>query len=55
MSIARAPFSQKEYDRRLENPQGHGKGWPRCHYCYRSVNMAWLTGYDGWSFMHQAV
>ncbi|MGB1918453.1 MAG: M24 family metallopeptidase [Candidatus Puniceispirillales bacterium] len=57
MSIARAPFSQKEYDRRLgKTRKAMEKDGLDVIIITDPSNMAWLTGYDGWSFyVHQAV
>ena len=57
MSITRAPFSQKEYDRRLtKTRQAMEVDGLDAVIVTDPSNMAWLTGYDGWSFyVHQAV
>jgi ectoine hydrolase len=57
MSIERAPFSQKEYDRRLaKTRKAMAADGLDVMIATDPSNMAWLTGYDGWSFyVHQAV
>src|SRR6056300_1054683 len=57
MAIEHAPFSQKEYQRRLIKTRKamEEKGLDVVIATDPS-NQAWLTGYDGWSFyVHQAV
>lgn len=51
------PFSQAEYDRRLALVRAEmaARGLDAL-FCEDPSNMAWLTGYDGWSFyVHQGV
>ncbi|MAJ35843.1 MAG: ectoine hydrolase DoeA [Candidatus Puniceispirillum sp. TMED52] len=57
MSIDRAPFSQNEYDRRLRKTrQAMEADGLDAVIVTDPSNMAWLSGYDGWSFyVHQAV
>ena len=57
MTMKRAPFSEKEYQRRLAKTRKamEEKGLDVIIVTDPS-NQAWLTGYDGWSFyVHQAV
>lgn len=51
------PFSQQEYDSRLERLRTEmAKGELDALFVTDPSNMAWLTGYDGWSFyVHQGV
>lgn len=55
--MTNAPFSRAEYDRRLSKTRAAmaQKGIDVL-YVQDPSNMAWLTGYDGWSFyVHQGV
>jgi len=57
MTTARTPFTQAEYDRRL-NLAHHAMAEQSLDAMVITdpSNQAWLTGYDGWSFyVHQAV
>ncbi|GGD39776.1 M24 family metallopeptidase [Sinisalibacter lacisalsi] len=57
MDQGRAPFSRAEYDRRLAlvRAQMATRGIDAL-FVEDPSNMAWLTGYDGWSFyVHQGV
>ena len=57
MTTAALPFSRSEYDRRIEKTRSamESKGLDLIIVSDPS-NMAWLTGYDGWSFyVHQCV
>ena len=57
MSEQRAPFSRAEYDRRLAKTRAAmEKAGIDILFVEDPSNMAWLTGYDGWSFyVHQGV
>lgn len=57
MSESRAPFSAAEYDRRLTKTRAAmAKAGLDALFVEDPSNMAWLTGYDGWSFyVHQGV
>ncbi len=57
MGFEKAPFSQAEYDRRLTKVRAEmaARG-VEALFVEDPSNMAWLTGYDGWSFyVHQGV
>ncbi|MEW9804763.1 ectoine hydrolase DoeA [Mesorhizobium sp. ZMM04-5] len=57
MPASKPPFSRGEYDRRLEKVRRsmEAKGLDVL-FVEDPSNMAWLTGYDGWSFyVHQGV
>ena len=57
MPAINLPFSKAEYDRRLAlvRDEMERRGMD-CLFCEDPANMAWLTGYDGWSFyVHQGV
>lgn len=57
MSATQLPFSQKEYERRLEKVRAAMAARDLdLLFVEDPSNMAWLTGYDGWSFyVHQGV
>ncbi|MGC9369598.1 MAG: M24 family metallopeptidase [Paracoccaceae bacterium] len=57
MSDQRAPFSHAEYDRRLSKTRAAmERAGIDILFVEDPSNMAWLTGYDGWSFyVHQGV
>jgi ectoine hydrolase len=57
MSYDRAPFSKAEYDRRLARTRAAmAEKGIEVLFVEDPSNMAWLTGYDGWSFyVHQGV
>ncbi|WP_212523447.1 M24 family metallopeptidase [Actibacterium sp. MT2.3-13A] len=57
MSEQHAPFSRAEYDRRLAKTRAAmEKAGIDLLFVEDPSNMAWLTGYDGWSFyVHQGV
>jgi ectoine hydrolase len=57
MGFDRAPFSQREYERRLGKVRAQmaTEGLDAI-FVEDPSNMAWITGYDGWSFyVHQGV
>ncbi|SON55616.1 putative peptidase [Hartmannibacter diazotrophicus] len=57
MCALQLPFSQTEYDRRLKKTrEAMAKAGLDMLFVEDPSNMAWLTGYDGWSFyVHQGV
>ncbi len=57
MGFDRAPFSQREYVRRLAKVRAEmAEQGLDAIFVEDPSNMAWLTGYDGWSFyVHQGV
>jgi len=57
MPLGRAPFSNDEYDRRIAKTRAAmDEAGLDAIFVTDPSNMAWLTGYDGWSFyVHQGV
>jgi len=57
MSAPNLPFSREEYDNRLARTrEAMARGGLDALFVTDPSNMAWLTGYDGWSFyVHQGV
>lgn len=57
MGYDRAPFSQREYERRLAKVRAQmAERGLDALFVEDPSNMAWITGYDGWSFyVHQGV
>ncbi|UYV38152.1 M24 family metallopeptidase [Rhodobacteraceae bacterium D3-12] len=57
MPIENAAFSQSEYDRRIAKTRAAmARAGVEVLFVTDPSNMAWLTGYDGWSFyVHQGV
>lgn len=57
MTVNSAPFERNEYDRRLAKTRAAmDRAGLDALFVTDPSNMAWLTGYDGWSFyVHQGV
>ena len=57
MTVNSAPFERNEYDRRLAKTRvAMDRAGLDALFVTDPSNMAWLTGYDGWSFyVHQGV